>query len=250
MKQLLLLIAIVIFASCQEPNSKPAIINNPTDSLNTDYYTLLFYPQDSFPAVKFYDDEDERNKLIDSNWNWHQKAMTIQKYLAEKHKDLFFLTDSTLVLKLENGKTKSYTLVDTIKDESFAFEQYFKNINYYLLRVQYNEGNAWMLVNRQNGFQKYIGGVPYISPNNQHILVLGADLEAGYNFNGIELYSVAKDSLNLEFSKETKFGPNEANWISNDHFLLKRDLVDTDSVNQTKSFRVNYCSVQLIKKTN
>jgi hypothetical protein len=153
-----------------------------------------------------------------------------------------------LVLKLGNGKISNFAKWDSENDEGYTFEHYFDKIDYYLLRVQWGEGNCWMLVNRKNGFKKYIGGLPYISLDNKQILTTNMDLEAGYSFNGFELYSILADSLKTEFSKTTVFGPTDVKWINENEFLLKREHFHVDTLTGNQDNIVDYKKVTIEKK--
>ncbi|HPQ08150.1 MAG TPA: hypothetical protein PK995_02885 [Bacteroidia bacterium] len=87
-----------------------------------------------------------------------------------------------------------------------------------------------MMVNKKNGFKCYIIGLPYISNDGKKIISINEDLLSGYSFNGIELYSIFKDSLKLEFSKKLdKWGPFDIKWINEKQILLKRRILDSNA---------------------
>ena len=220
------------------------------DTLTANNFVLTFYNSDSFPSTDIYGDLKYRINLTDTIGNWHNRAIKIQSYFANKFRDYFFTTDSTLILKLADGKTLSFLKWDNEKDEGYNFEHYFDKIDYYLLRVQWVEGNCWMLVNRKNGFKKYISGLPYISLDNKQILTTNIDLEAGYSFNGLELCSILADSLKTEFSTETVFGPKDVKWISNNEFLLRREHFHVDTITGNQDNIIDYKRVTLEKKTS
>jgi hypothetical protein len=198
------------------------------DTLKADNYLLIFENADSFKRTDIYGDLDFRISLTDTLIrNFHIRARKIEAYLANHFGDYFYKTDSMLVLRLANGDSINFV---TDKDEEltdgcieYVFEHYFEQIDYYLLTVLYWEGNSWMLVNRKNGFQKLIHGLPYISKDNKKIITIDFDLVAGYNFNGIGLYIVLADSLQTEFHKATEWGPIDVKWINENEFLLKRE---------------------------
>lgn len=253
MRQLTIILTLIIFVSCGQRNnnttsSQTSIMT--LDTLTADNYVMTFYNSDSFPPTDIYGDLNYRINLTDTIGNWHTRAEKIQNYLADKFRDYFFTTDSTLVLKLADGKTTSFLKWDNEKDEGYNFEHYFDKIDYYLLRVQWGEGNCWMLVNRQNGFKKYISGLPYISLDNKQIITTNTDLEAGYSFNGLELYSILADSLQTEFSKETVFGPTDVKWISQNEFLIRREHFHVDTITGNQDNIIDYKRVTIEKKTS
>jgi hypothetical protein len=253
MKQLTFILTLILFVSCRQSNnnitSSQASITA-LDTLIADNYVLTFYNSDSFPTNDIYGDLNYRINLTDTIGNWHDRAKKIQSYLIDKFRDYFYTTDSTLVLKLAGGKTLSFVNWDSVKNEGYNFEHYFDKIDYYLLRVQWHEGNCWMLVNRKNGFKKYINGLPYISLDNKQIIAINADLETGYSFNGLELYSILTDSLKKEFIKETAFGTTNVKWISENQFLLQREHFQVDSITGNQNYIIDYKRVKVEKKTN
>lgn len=218
-----------------------------SDTITAGNYVLTFENTDRFPTTDIYGDLAYRIKLTDTVGNWHNRAAKIQEYLRNKSTDYFYMKDSTLVLKLANGKTESFANWDNQKDEGYNFEHYFDKIDYYLLRVQLSEGNCWMLVNRKNGYKKYINGLPYISKDNKQIITTNTDLEAGYSFNGLELYTILEDSLQTEFSKETEWGPTDVKWINDNQFLLRREHFHIDSKTGNPNNIVDYKRVTIKK---
>lgn len=220
------------------------------DTLIADKYQLTFDYSDSFPPTDIYGDLNYRINLTDTIGNWHDRAVKIQSYLADKFLDYFYTTDSTLVLKLADGKESVFAKWDNEFDEGYTFEHYFDKFDYFLLRVQWGEGNCWMLVNRKNGFKKYISGIPYISLDKKQILTINEDLEAGYSFNGIELYSIIADSIKTEFRKETVFGPTAVKWISGNQFLLQREYFHVDTLTGNHKNIIDFKKVTIEKLTN
>jgi hypothetical protein len=253
MKKLTLTFFILVLISCTHRNSgnaeksyKDSVVSK-TDTLIANNYLLTIEKADSFKRTDIFGDLDTRLKLTAKIYNSHEAAKTIQKYLSKKFRDYFFTTDSTVVLKLSNGKTESFPFWDEKNEEGFSFVHFFNKINYILLHVQWDEGNCWMLVNRKNGLKKYINGLPYISLDNKKIITINTDLEANYSFNGIELYLITNDSLKLEFSRETQWGPIDLKWLGNNRISLKRELVYLDSITGVQKNSYDFCNVTLEK---
>jgi hypothetical protein len=253
MRQVTYILTIILFASCGQGNEKGSASHSavaPIDTLIADNYVLSFENADSFATTDIYGDLNYRTQLTDTIGNWHNRAAKIQSYLTSKFGDNFFTTDTTLVLRLSNGKTETFALWDEKKDEGYNFEHYFDNIDYYLLRVQFGEGNCWMLVNKKNGFKRYISGLPYISNDNKKIITVNTDLEAGYSFNGLELFSILTDSLRTEFSKETEWGPTDVKWINENQVFLKREHFLVDSITSNQDNIIDYKLMTIEKKTS
>jgi hypothetical protein len=251
MKQIAYILAIILFTACGQ--SKRGLAEKSTnlqkdtldeksmklslDTLKANNYLLTFENAVSFEETDIYGDLDYRKKITNTiRTSYFDKARKIQSYLlTNRFKEYFYLTDSTLVLKLADGNTMSFNRYVEERDLDndgllgYIFAHYFDQIDYYLLILQYYEGSSWMLVNRKNGFKKDIYGLPYISEDNKKIIAINSDLEAGYNFNGIALYTILTDSLQMEFRKETEWGPLDVKWINESEFLLKREHFHVDS---------------------
>lgn len=241
-----------MFISCAERTDNLSIQTSEfsSDTLEAGKYVLSFENSDSFPTTDIYGDLTFRRQLTDTIGNWHERAEKIELYLTTKYSGYFFTEDSTLSLKLGNGAMERFPKWDQENEVGYNFEHYFENIDYYLLRVQLPEGNSWMLVNRKNGFRKYINGLPYISKDGKKILAINSDLEAGYSFTGIELYTILKDSLQQEMSKETKWGPVDIKWINENQFLIKREIPHFDSLTENLTSTFQFKEVTIRKKTS
>lgn len=253
MKPFTLILIFLIILSCGQKSFKKLnkhVSSQKIDTLVSGDYILYFENGDSFEKSDNYGDLNTRIELTKTIDNSHKSAFKIQQYLTDRFGEYFYTTDSTLVLRLSNGNNEIFAFWDDLKDEGYNFEHYFENIDYYLLRVQYGEGNSWLLVNRKNGFKEYINGEPFISKDNKKIITISCDLIAGYNFNGIELYSITKDSLITEFRKETKWGPIDMKWINNNQLLLKREILHFDSITGNESNIIDYKLVTIKNKTS
>lgn len=231
----------------RETVNKPSEVTQ--DTLVANNYLLLIAGADSFPPTDGFGDLAYRNRLTDTMDNAHKKAIHIQAYLRTTKLGAYFCTtDSTVVVRLANGKTASFANWDNEKEEGYTFVHYLDKIDYYLLRVQWVEGNCWMLVNRKNGNKHYLSGFPYVSPDNKQMMAIGADLEAGYSFNGLALYTIHADSLQMVFSKETPWGPLTMKWVNEQQFLLKREHFYADTLTGMLHNRIDYARVTLQTK--
>ena len=237
------ILSILILVSCQQENrvnSKKSNKKSTTNKLKKDNYILSFENAKKFTSTDIYGDISYRNKLTDSIGNYQERAMRIQSYLNDRFGNYFSVKDNRLILKISNGKKMTFPLWDEEKEIGYNFVNYFANIDYYLLRIQFVEGNCWMMINRRNGFKKYISGLPYISKNNKNIITINCDLYAGYSFNGIELFSINKDSITTEFSKETSWGPTGLKWINKNKVFIKREFPHIDTISGEEKKIIDY----------
>ncbi len=200
-------------------------VPNKSDTIKANDYTLIFSSTDSVVMADIYGDGDLRHQMTDSIRNTHQRAMFIEKYLADKFKKCFKTTDNTLILFLQNGNELNFPKWDEEKGVGYNFVNYFQSIDYILLRVQWDEGNNWVLVNRKNGFTKNIIGEPYISPSTKKILTVNST-EPGYGDSGIELLSITGDTLKSEFEVLRNLGATGAKWITDNKVIVEEDVSD------------------------
>jgi hypothetical protein len=253
MKNTIFISAFVILVSCGERNNSISTDQTTTSQLDTlmaDDYVLTFENTDSFPETDIYGDLDYRNKLTDTIYNASESALKIQSYLSSKFGQYFHATNSALVVKLANGKTKKFSNVNDDEGSTsihYYFEHYFNKIDYYLISVHLYEGGYQLLVNRKNGFTKAIEGLPYISNDNKKIMCVNADLESSYTVNGIELYTILADSLQTEFIRPiSQWGPADMKWINENQLLIKRYFLEVDSI--TGNNIIDYKKVTIKKK--
>lgn len=216
---LTLTLVVIILASDGQVPSK-------SDTVKANSYTLIFSPTDSVQMTDIFGDSGLRHQVTDSFKNSHERAIFIEKYLAEKFKKYFKANDSTLTLFLRNDKELRFPKWDEEKDAGYNFEHYFSDIDYILLHVQWGEGNDWMLVNRKNGFKKNIIGEPYVSPSSKRILTVNSAMP-GYGDSGIELLSVSGDTLKNEFGVLRNWGATGAKWLTDDKVIIEEDTSDS-----------------------
>ncbi len=85
-------------------------------------------------------------------------AKELEEYLTKSQGKHFKRSGQTLILNLSNGQKLS--LRDNSQkgdeEEHFTYENYFPELNAYLIRVQLYEGSNYLLVNRTNGNKKYV----------------------------------------------------------------------------------------------
>ncbi len=219
----LLSLAFVLFAlsSCG-PDKPTAAVSPSADTIRTKGFTLLFKEADSAATADIYGDLPQRKKITNILYNTHEKARAIEAYLAPISADQFSANDSSIILFLANERKITFPKWDGKLKIGYNFEHYFASINYYLLHVQEVEGQSWLLVNRSTGNKYPLSGLPYISPDKTRLITISEDLESGFSFNGMELYTIYKDSIHREFQiQPIAWGPAEARWINNKQLLLK-----------------------------
>lgn len=129
-----------------------------------------------------------------------------------------------LVFTLDNGQQAELKDVDS--QEPDVMKHYYwgelPTAHQWVAHVGLWEGWMVALIDQRSGRIKYVWGQPFASPDGQHLLTTSADLEAGYDPNGVQLFRVQADSLQL--LGERKFedqGPEQARWLNNHAVVLE-----------------------------
>ncbi len=216
---------ILLFSFCSDKNSaEQNDISKPKVSELDTFYggnNLLFVSDTNISCFNNY----YKIKVDTSESN----CIKTQSALVKRHGD-------TLLLKLE-GKNKA--LVNDSKIESDSYTEYhfitkLTDINYYLLKVYFYEAFSYLLVNATNGKESYICGYPAISPDKTKLIAGCFDLQAGFVFNGLQMYAITQDSLQLNWSRElSKWGSDNVAWIDNNTIVAEQ--IEIDSVMNTKT---------------
>ena len=199
------------------------------DTVDINGYRIYFSKCDSVFIPPLFKDQKKRQQIVDTLGNSWDRAKAIEKYLQGKNQSYFRATDSTLTLLLENGKKLVLPKWDSARDMGNNFENYFQKENYYLIYNQFVEGGSWMLVNRKNGFLKYIIGEPFFSPNQKRILSINEDLLSELSLTGIQLLEVSGDTLVSKFTIQVKnWGPVGVRWINDSAAKLEVKILTGD----------------------
>lgn len=261
MKQLyFVLIAVAIFAGCQPqeeiidnstgsnqptqhanankllPNSLPEEVEiGETDTIEADRYSLYFGPVEGTEIESLFT-EDSTLVFPEGISNGYEYAQLIESTKQPNHNDKFRRSGDTLWLLLQNGqelmlKDSINKAVYDFNDYAYTLHHYFPEQEYYLVRVQFGEGNGFMLINRKNGFKKYVFGEPYFSPSGKYIVTLSSDLEAGYNPTGIQLLLNQGDTLSEQIKVYIRnWGPTDLKWLADNEFILQKEHLEPDSI--------------------
>jgi len=126
--------------------------------------------------------------------------------------------------KFEDGKTDQLCNVknDDQMDRIYSFV--FEKNGFISMNVLYWEGAGNILINTKTGQKINTFGNPIISPNNTKILALRADLEAGYDPNGLQMFSIDDvGNVELEWKYEQyEWMPEQAIWANDSVAYIKK----------------------------
>ncbi|MFT6246476.1 MAG: hypothetical protein ACI93L_003427 [Cyclobacteriaceae bacterium] len=196
-----------------------------SDTIKLQSNSLIFRETDSTSFKPYYDDQSVRSELTSTEGNWHKRAKIIEDYLDSTHRfgEFFDANDSTLTLNLLKDSTLTLPKWNYSDDYGYNLEHFFKAKQLYLIRIQYSEGNSWMLVNRKSGQITYIEGLPYFSPSNSHFVTIGLDMEAGYNMNGIQYFKYSQESISKIWQLNIlNWGPRNIKWQNDSTLIVQR----------------------------
>ncbi len=147
----------------------------------------------------------------------------------------------TLSITLGNSKIK--TLInEPYKEGADNLTEYkylgkIRSIDYHLIYVGLYEAFTYLLINNKTGKETFLCGVPAVSPNKKYLAASCCDLQAGFVFNGIEMYDVESDSLKLNWKRElTKWGADELTWLDDHILILKKQRLDSASQDLVSSY--------------
>lgn len=203
-----------------------------TDTILLDKYILYFEKTDSVSFPPYHDGDP----VTDSLWeSYGHSAELLEKAAISKHSNIVSATDSAIWVKLLNGKTLKLNRYGNTIDHSWCyFEANLQEANCVLIHVYYIEGDEYILINRRNGFAVSTYGKPYFAPDNSSFITISIDIVAGFNFNGIEYYTVQADTFRKEFALPMDWcGPVNAKWLTDNSIILEKncEYYSSDSSN-------------------
>ncbi len=181
---------------------------------------------------------DTTEAVFNSLYNF--KRDTSEKNNIAKDSKFVSRTGDTLFLKLDNGSFKKLVSDKNMETDDFSAYDYIgkiSSINYYLVFVSYYEAFQYLMINAKTGKETYMCGAPAIAPNKKYLAAACCDLQAGFVFNGVEMYDIESDSLKLNWKRElTKWGADELVWLDDHNLLLKKQQIDSSKQNLVSSF--------------
>jgi len=202
--------------------------------------TLIEFETDLIFEIKLTEQEDFEEyylpkNIIDSFFNSfgnpYEEALAIEELKISDNPNQVYKDSLGLHLLLNNGKWKTLIANPEIEEFDHTLEYIFNQIPYYSVRVQWDEGNGYKLVNQNTGKVYILFGRPYLSPNKKYIATVSSDINAGFSFNGIQLFKINEDNLELIASYEPKkWGPVSLKWKNDEEIILKNETVDWDNL--------------------
>ena len=177
-------------------------------------------------AVKFYQPKSEADNSPSPydtcfKYNGSKKESCIKnKRDGELRKNRLRVrkVDNGLRFILLNGEKAE--IVDTTK--TFEFMYYIQKMGFFVVKETGGVSGQYLLINDKSGRKTEIWGYPKPSPDYKTIVVVNADLERGFEANGVQIFSFTKGSgLEKVYEKEmTEFEPQIPSWVNDDQITL------------------------------
>ena len=131
-----------------------------------------------------------------------------------------------LSLHLQNGTTVSYTdtLAEGDSHHRFLYVRYYPAPHLHVVHHWFYEGGFFIAIHDETGQQEVVPGSPLLAPDARHFVSASFDLEAGYDPNRIEVWSVAPSGLRRQFVLDggSQWGPESVRWTGPDSIRFVR----------------------------
>ena len=197
-------------------------------------------------AVKFYEPVVDANpSLYDAcfelkkNEGWSKFHACSEKVRAKQlKKDAQYVSENTegITLTLLTGKTVEFKNNKPEDNDEFTqknYLEYLPKVGFFVFRNNLYEGGNYSLINDKSGKETIIQGHPKLSPDAKHLITSNQDAEAGFEFNGIQIFGFPNGRFTKLLEKEfDNMEPHTPKWIDNK--TVEVTLMPASSDKETK----------------
>ncbi|HEV2150444.1 MAG TPA: hypothetical protein VGR37_23795 [Longimicrobiaceae bacterium] len=136
-------------------------------------------------------------------------------------------------LPLEDDRTEGARTV------LHRYAGWIPEIGHHLVQLSFYEGGGWLLVDGETTNQVQVLGPPVVAPDRSRFAATSVDLEAGYDPNGIQVWSMAQGFPRLEWGVDggSTWGASDAAWIDANTVEFTRHVNTTGDPEQTRTIR-------------
>lgn len=218
----------------------------PIEIIKNDFViTINSTDSTNFPI--YYSDQSVRDSISNNFGNSHKRASAIEDYLLKKTNPGIEIKENEILITLINENKILLELNDNTMEAGYNFESYFKELEFLLFRVQWYEGNDYLLMNRKNGNRTKMFGKPYFSPSKKYFISINNDVEAGYSYNGFQLFEFKNEDFKLLWQYEPQeWGPVDIKWIDENNLAVKNYTLVVEKNKLVDKFF--YSKLNFIKK--
>ncbi len=203
-------------------------------------------------AVKFYEPVVDANPSpydtcfeIWKKGDWGKFNTCVEKVRTKQlKKDAQYVSEDneSITLTLLTGEEiifKNDTLdnIDNFLQKDYL--QYLPKVGFFVFRNIYYEGGNYSLVNDKSGKEIIIEGFPKLSPDAKHLITTNQDLEAGFVFNGIQIFGFPNGRFEKLLEKEMNdMEPHAPKWIDNKTIEITMMPPSFDKETKPKNIKV------------
>ena len=116
---------------------------------------------------------------------------------------------------------------------SYSFIQDMPEIGQWLIMGSYYEAYGYVFIDKTTGESTELYGMPVVSPDKKYIITFNQDLEAGFTFNGIQLFEMKDSKPVLLGAKElNSWGPDNVKWKDSNTLFVQQAFSKFDEGEQ------------------
>lgn len=121
----------------------------------------------------------------------------------------------------------------------YRYRGLIPEIAQHLVQVDLYEGGGWLLVDAATTNQTQVLGPPVVAPDRNRFVATSVDLEAGYDRNGIQVWSLARGFPRLEWGLDggDAWGASDAVWVDAHTVEFTRHVNTTGNPDETRKIR-------------
>jgi hypothetical protein len=163
--------------------------------------------------------------------NGHQCALAVERHQLGLSRGRVERVAGALVLHLFSGR--SVRLLDQPESDTttlFTFVGYSAPLGYFVIRMQYWEGSAILLVNARTGWMVTVDELPIPAPDRRRFVTASIDQEAQYNPTRLVVWRITPDSLVKEWELASQeWGPGQVRWLSSRELTFAKLRLDSNA---------------------
>lgn len=205
-------------------------------------------------AVKFYEPVVDANPSpydecfeLSKSEKWEKFRACFKKVRTKQlKKDAQYVSENEdkIVLTLLTGKEIEFKNKnsDTPDEDDFLqkdYLEYLPKVGFFVFRNNLYEGGSYSLVNDKSGKEIIIQGFPKVSPDAKHLIAANQDAEAGFEFNGIQIFGFPNGRFEKLLEKEfDNLEPHTPKWIDNKTLKITMMPPSFDKETKPKNIKV------------
>ncbi len=243
MRVFLFLLLCLMLADCgtnTPPVSQQAVLKSAGDKMRTSdtlhHYDTLFFGTRKLVftplEAKGFDSITDMGFVPDILDNDCELIQQDAKFISQK--------DSTISIRCTNGQKVVLTEHLNCDGDEYIDYTYGGQLDktpFVVFKVGYDERLDYLIINLNTGKQVKTWGTPSLSSDDRFLVSSSYDLDVGFLHNGIQVFSMGKDSLKLLWQQEfTRWGPEELKWLDKQTVVIKQATPDQKTGKEIVAF--------------